>query len=211
MKSKPTIGILGAGKMGTSLGRLAIKAGYPVLIAGSGDVKKIELSIEVLVPGAIPKTNSQVVSEADILILSIPLSKIQSIPTENIQDKIVIDTMNYWMEVDGLQRIPSDPNLSTSEYVAQELKIKHLVKAFNHMGYHDLEFESHSSQPKVIAYASDDKQSKTFIAPFIKDLGFEPLDLGPLKNGIVLESGSPLFGANLTKDEFVDILSQITY
>lgn len=206
MTSKPTIGILGAGKLGTSLGRLAVEAGYPVLIAGSQEAEKIALIVEILVPNAQPKTNTEVVNDADIIVLALPLSKMKTIPKENLGDKIIIDAMNYWWEVDGEKRIPSDPNLSSTELVATVLNSKHLVKAFNHMGYHDLEFETFSNKPKVIAMASDNPKDKEIVGQIISDLGFVPLDLGPLKNGNVLEPGSALFGANLELKEFLEVL-----
>ncbi len=206
MNPKPIIGVLGAGKLGTSLGRLAVEAGYPVLIAGSQEAEKIALIVEILVPNAQPRTNTEVVNEADIIVLALPLSKMKTIPTESIGNKIIIDAMNYWWEVDGEKRIPSEPNLSSTELVVKVLNSKHLVKAFNHMGYHDLEYESFSKQPKVIAMASDNPKDKEIVGQITSDLGFVPLDLGTLKNGIVLEPGSPLFGANLELKEFLEVL-----
>ena len=164
MKRKPTLGILGAGKLGTTLGRIFIKAGYPVMISGSKDVEKIALTVEVLVPNAIAATKENVIEAADIIILALPLSKMDTIPTTHIKDKIVIDTMNYWWEVDGVNRIPSDPTISSSELVSKTIGSNRVVKAYNHMGYHDLEFETHAKDRKVIALASDDEDAKMIVA-----------------------------------------------
>lgn len=200
--SKPTIGILGAGKLGTTLGRLLLKANYPVLISSSKTKENISLIIDVLVPGAIPMDNEELTKKADIILLALPLGKYKSIPTNHLNNKLVIDAMNYWWEVDGLERIPSDPNLTSSEMIQDYLKHSIVIKAFNHMGYHDLEAESFSEDRKVIAYAGDDEPSKHIIKQIILDTGFKPLDLGQLKKGSILEPGSSLFGANLNEEEF---------
>lgn len=208
MKRKPTLGILGAGKLGTTLGRIFIKAGYPVMISGSKDVEKIALTVEILVPNAIAATKENVTEAADIIILALPLSKMDTIPTTHIKDKIVIDTMNYWWEVDGVNRIPSDPTISSSELVSKTIGSNRVVKAYNHMGYHDLEFETHAKDRKVIALASDDEDAKMIVKQIIEDTGFDPLDLGSLHQGIVLEPGSDLFGANLPRHEFLETLKK---
>ena len=210
MSSKSTLGILGAGKLGITLGRLATNAGYPVVIAGSSGVEKIELTIEILVPGATPMTSPEVIEQADIIVLALPLSKMESIPVDSLGNKVVFDAMNYWWEVDGTERIPADPSLSSSEYVANYLKSTRVVKAFNHMGYHDLEHEAHSDEAKVIALAGDDTEAKETVSTFIEELGFVPIDIGALSEGMKLEPGSELFGANLNKEQFVEVLVRLS-
>ncbi|MCD5002004.1 NADPH-dependent F420 reductase [Enterococcus saccharolyticus] len=204
------LGILGAGKLGTALARLAVEAGYEVLIAGSGAVDKIALTIEVLVPGAKALTAKEVAAQADIILLALPLSKYQMLPKEELSEKIVIDAMNYWWEVDGKENTISNLQRSSSEVIADFLAESDIVKAFNHMGYHDIESEAHKqgATRKVIAYATDKDDAGKQVAQMIQKLGFTPLSIGPLKEGIMLEPGSSLFGANLTEEDFLAEINQ---
>ncbi|MEI4282942.1 NADPH-dependent F420 reductase [Tetragenococcus halophilus] len=208
--NKRTLGILGAGKLGTTLARLAVAAGYDVLIAGSGSVEKISLTVEVLAPGAQALTAKEVAEKADIVVLALPLGKYQTIPQTELTGKIVIDAMNYWWEVDGKENTISDFQISSSEVVQNFLKDSVVVKAFNHMGYHDLEDETRAAgkpDRKAIAYAADDESVGKTTAQIINDFGFDPLFIGPLKRGIILEPGSPLFGADLPKEQLQDAVN----
>lgn len=210
--TKPIIGILGAGKLGTVLAKIAINSGYEVLIAGSGSVEKIALTIEVLVPGARAKVAAEVAEKADIIILALPLGKYKSVPKEKLANKIVIDAMNYWWEVDGPDNDILKETLSSSEVVAKYLKNSIVVKAFNHMGYHDLEeviYQEDGQERKAIAYATDDVEAGNQVAKLIEKFGFDSLNLGELSRGVILEPGYPPFGANLSKIDLQKMIETI--
>ena len=203
-----TIGILGAGKVGIVLAQLALKAGYAVYISGSGSPTKIALTTKVLVPGAHAVTNSEAAKRGDIVILALPLSKYRTLPKDALAGKLVIDSMNYWSEVDG-PREDSIPNEATSsETVHKFLLNPRVVKALSHMGYHEL--LDHAKKPgsdgrKAIAIAGDNTNDVHIVSEFVNTLGFDPIIIGSLDAGKYLEPGYPAFGANLTKDELVKL------
>ncbi|RFA14015.1 NADP oxidoreductase [Subtercola boreus] len=201
--SDVTVGILGAGKVGTVLGRLLLAAGYRVLIAGSGPVSRIELTIEVLVPGAVTATADVVARESDIVVLALPLGKYRSIPRSQLEGKLVIDAMNYWWEIDGIRDDLDDPRVSTSEIIQDFLPTSRVVKAFNHVGYHDLDAgprPAGSVDRTAIGIAGDDDAGLARVAQLVDAVGFDPVPIGSLRDSISLQPGSSLFGANFTAD-----------
>lgn len=208
-----TLGILGAGKLGVVLTQLALKAGYEVYIAGSGEPSKIALSIKVLTPGAHAVTSDEAIAHADIVILALPLGKYHTIPSDKLDGKLVIDAMNYWWEVDGEDSEFNQPESSSSEIIQNYLAGARIVKAISHMGYHHLLDEAKPAGEtgrKAIAIAGDDDRDNIAVAELVDELGFDPIIIGPLSGGKILEPGHELFGANLDRQTLLEVVHEST-
>ncbi|EHN59813.1 NADPH-dependent F420 reductase [Oenococcus kitaharae] len=202
------LGILGFGKLGTVLGQLAVNAGYDVYIAGPGATDKIALTADILLPQAHLMLAKEVLTQVDIVILAFPLGKYRELDPLLFKNKIVIDAMNYWWETDGRHPEFQDPAVSTSEMVQAHLSQSHVVKAFNHMGYHDLlDYADQSDPKKAIAVAADDVPSRTITAGIVKQFGFQPVILDSLAQGIKLEPGTNVFGADFNRAELLNAIN----
>ncbi len=205
-----TIGILGAGRVGTAIARRAIAAGYAVKIATSKSPEEIALLLEIMVPGAVAATAQDAIAESDIVILALPLSKYRQLQPELLAGKIVIDAMNYWAPTDGT--IPEfETEASSSEVVQKFLPQSRLVRSFNHMGYHEIDEEAcpkGDSERRALAIAGDDMDARQTVAHFIDRIGFDPVDAGSLASSRLFATGTPVFGAFLTRDTMADALQQ---
>lgn len=210
-ESKPVIGILGAGRLGEVLARLAANAGYRVVIAGSGDPARVALPVEVVAKGATASTAADTAEHSDIVILALPLRAYRSIPAGALAAKLVIDAMNYWWEADGLLDDFTDPLTSSSELVQKYLPMSRVVKAFSHMSFRDLADEAGPfGEPdrRAIGIAGDHADDLEIVARIVDDLGFDPVIVGTLAEGVRLEPGTDPFGADVSALELRDMIDR---
>jgi predicted dinucleotide-binding enzyme len=203
MQEQSRIAVLGAGHVGPVIARLAIKAGYQVAIATSGDPEDIALITELVIPGAQPRWASDAVADADIVMLAIPLHRFLDVDPWLLNGKLVVDAMNYWPASDGTLKTFEDGG--SSEIVARRLGGSTVVKALNHIGYHELEDRARppgAADRRAAGVAGDDPAAVARIAELVDRMGYDPVRLESLRAGRVLQPGGPVFGAVLTLPEF---------
>ena len=201
----PRIAVLGAGHVGPVIARVALDAGYQVSIAASGDPEQIELIAQVLSPGAEPRWAADAVREADLVVLAIPLHTFATLDPSRLSGKLVVDAMNYWPPVDGIQEMYEDRRYGSSEIVQRRLMSSTVVKTLNHIGYHQLEDERRprgSPERLALGVAGDDPAAVDVVAEFIERIGYDAVRFDRLSAGRLLEPGGSVFGALLHRSEF---------
>lgn len=183
------VAVLGAGHVGPVLARLAVAAGYEVTIAGSGDPARIAMITEFLAPGARPFAAADAVENADLVVLAIPWHRFGTLDPALFAGKVVVDAMNHWP--------PAGAPLGTSEQVAARLAGARVVKTLNHVAYQDME----PPLGRAIGVAGDDQAAVAAVAEFVAGIGFDPVRVGDLAAGRLLEPGSPVFGVAASRQE----------
>ncbi|HHU39975.1 MAG TPA: NAD(P)-binding domain-containing protein [Propionibacterium sp.] len=189
------LGIIGAGKVGTTLGRLALAAGWEVRVCASPSRPLQAMIVETLLPGAQLLPEAEVVAASDIVVLAVPLSKATTVDLAGLSGKVVVDAMNHWYPVDG--DLPGVGEArSSSHWVASLNPAMRLVKSLNHLGYHDMETDARPAgdpERRAVGAASDDVEARAAVAGLLDDLGFDPVEL-PAADGRHLEGDTPVFG-----------------
>lgn len=203
------LGVVGAGKIGTAIARAAVAGGYDVAISGSGDVERIELIVEVLAPGAHPATTDGVVHHAELIVLAVPMHRFRDLPSDLFDGKILVDAMNYWEEIDGIEGDLATAPMGTSLVVQQHFPMARVVKSLNHLGY--FKFDQGRRPPGApdrlaMAAAGNDPNAVAAVMRLIDRLGFDAVDAGSLNSGVALQPGGPVFGIGHNANELTKAL-----
>jgi len=199
-----TIGIIGAGHIGSQLARAFIGIGYDVVIANSRGPETLADLVEELGPKARAATVDEVAEQGDVVVVTVPLHAYRSIPVRPLLGKIVIDTNNYYWERDG--HIPAlDAGIATTSGLLQEhLEGAKVVKAFNHLFAKDITTTgSTAGTPgrRALGTASDYPEAIAFVTELYDRLGFDTVSVGPLSESWRLERDRPAYVARQDASE----------
>lgn len=195
------IGIIGAGNIGGSLTRRFTALGHEVFVANSrGPHTLKDLETET---GATPVTVEQAARAGDVVIVTIPLKNIPSLPADlfakTSKNVVVVDTSNYYpQQRDG--RIEEIENgLTESEWVEKQLG-RPVIKAFNNIyaeHLHKLGRPRGSAGRIALPVAGNDPAGKATVIKLLDELGFDGVDAGGLAESWRQQPGTPVYATDL--------------
>jgi predicted dinucleotide-binding enzyme len=199
-----TIGLIGAGHIGSQLARLAVANGYDVVLSNSRGPDTLADLVAELGPRARAATPEEAARAGDLVVVTVPLRAYRSVPVAPLAGKIVVDTNNYYPQRDG--HIPELDNESTttSELLQAHLPSSKVVKAFNHIYAKELTTHGQpagSNNRRALVIAGDDPESKAVVARLIDQFGFDTVDAGPLKESWRIQRDTPGYGPRRTAEE----------
>ena len=183
------MGIIGSGNIGATTARLFTEAGHKVAVSNSREPESLESLVEEIGPRARATTVEEAAAFGEVVLVAMPLFAYETLPSDQLAGKIVVDAMNYYEGRDG--QIDFD-GLTSSELVARGLPGARVVKAFNTMYYETLATEGQPNAPAndrfVLFVAGDDAEAKSVVSQLIEQIGFAPVDTGSLGKAVASNS-----------------------
>ena len=199
-----TIGLIGAGHIGSQVARLAVSNGYDVVISNSRGPDTLSSLVAELGPRARAGAILEAARAGDFVVVAIPLKHYRTVPVEPLAGKVVMDANNYYPERDG--HIPELDNetTTTSELLQARLPTSKVVKAFNHIYAADLTthgLPAGTKNRRALVIAGDDQAAKATVTRLLDEFGFDTVDAGPLKEGWRIQRDTPGYGPRRTAEE----------
>ena len=208
-----TLGIIGAGHIGSQVARVAIANGYDVVIANSRGPETLADLVAELGPKARAATAQEAAAAADVAVVTVPLRAIDDLPAEQLAGKIVLDTNNYYWERDGRIAALDEKRATTTGLTQTHLTSSRVVKAFNHIPAADiLTTGSPAGTPdrRALAIASDHADAAALAAEVYDAFGFDTVDIGSVGESWRVERDQPAYVVRQNADELRENLARAT-
>jgi 8-hydroxy-5-deazaflavin:NADPH oxidoreductase len=199
-----TIGLIGAGHIGSQVARLSIAQAYDVVISNSRGPETLADLVEELGPRARAATPVEAAQAGEIVVVTIPLKNNGSVPVEPLAGKIVIDTNNYYPQRDGQIAELDNESTTTAELLQRHLPKSKVVKAFNHIYSAQLTTDGKPAgtpNRRALAIAGDDATAKAAVTKLLDAFGFDTVDAGPLAEGWRIQRDTPGYGPRQNAEE----------
>jgi predicted dinucleotide-binding enzyme len=190
---KDTVAIIGTGRMGGAFGANFAGLGHPVIYGSRDPAKPAVGDLVGKTKGAKAMAPKDAAAAAEIVVLAVPWAGIEATVAGlgDLAGKLVIDATNAlsFTKTGMEMAVPT----SAGEMIQGWLPKAKVVKAFNTVGFFVIANPKLLDGPVAVFLAGEDADAKAKVRALVGAMGFEPVDVGGIKNARVLESMSILY------------------
>jgi predicted dinucleotide-binding enzyme len=178
------IGILGSGLMGGKLGTLFARAGHEVVFSYARSERKLKRLAREAQGTARAGTPGEAAGESEVILLAVHWSRLEDVLEQagDLAGKIIV-SCSLPMNADDTELVVAH-TLSGAEALAKQVRRAHVVAAFSSVPgevlFSVFEARRKAKRPSLV-YCGDDQRAKEVAAALIRDVGFDPVDAGPLR------------------------------
>ncbi|MFJ2558908.1 MULTISPECIES: NADPH-dependent F420 reductase [unclassified Streptomyces] len=193
-----TLGLIGAGNIGSALARLAVAAGLDVVLSNSRGPETLTDLVAELGPRARAATPAEAAEAGDLVVATILLGAYEKLPAAELAGKTVIDTMNYYPDRFGpiAELDEGGPTgLTSSALVQRHLAASKVVKAFHNIDFvrlFTLARPVGAPDRSALPISGDDAAAKAEAAALLDVLGYDAVDIGTLADSWRSQPGTPV-------------------
>lgn len=208
-----TVGIIGAGHIGSALAEGLVARGYDVVISNSRGPETLADLVARLGERARAATATDAAEAADWAIVTVPLKAVGDVPAAPLAGKIVLDTNNYYWERDGHIAALDDKTTTTTQMVQDHLVGARVVKAFNHIPAAAITTDgAPAGTPgrRALAIASDHPDAAALATAVYDEFGFDTVDIGSVAESWRVERDQPAYVIRQDADELRANLARAT-
>jgi len=203
------IGVIGSGRIGSTLGGLWVKAGHEVMFSDR-DPEQVKRAIDGLGPRARAGSTHEAAAFGDVVLIAVPYAALPAIRDEvgiRLRGKVVIDPNNPVPARDGDMAVAAKEKGAGVSSAALLPGVK-IVRSFNSWGYATMAREANRPAPRMaLPVAADDAEALKVGMQLVSDAGFDPVNAGSLAASKAYDLGSSVSGKILTAEELRKALS----
>jgi predicted dinucleotide-binding enzyme len=206
-----TIGIIGAGHIGSQIARKAVQLGYDVVISNSRGPETLTELVAELGPHARAATAGEAAAAGGFAVVTVPLKNLRDVPVEPLAGKIVIDTNNYYWERDGHIEALDKGEATTSGLLQEHLPGSKVAKGFNHIAAPTITTDgtpAGTPNRRALATASDHDDAAALVTGLYDEFGFDTVNIGPLSESWRVERDRPAYVVRQNAQELTENLAK---
>jgi len=209
-QSRPMkIGVIGSGRIGSTIGGLWVKAGHEVMFSDR-DQEQVKRAIDGLGPRARAGSTHEAATFGDVVLIAVPYAALPAIRDEvglRLRGKVVIDPNNPVPNRDGEMAVAAKEK-GAGVSTAALLPGVRVVRSFNSWGYATMAREANRPAPRMaLPVAADDAEALKVGMQLVSDAGFDPVNAGSLAASKAFDLGSSVSGRILTAAEMRQALN----